>query len=1184
MRILRLNLPAFGPFTDFSLDLSRGEEGIHFIYGPNEAGKSSALRALRQMFFGIPARTTDDFLHPAQKLRAGAAICNRDGVVVEFLRRKGNKHTLRSHDDDSILDETELKRMLGGVDARLFETLFGIDHSSLVEGGREIVEGGGDIGRVLFAAGSGIAGLRAVQRSLEKEADELFKSGQARNPAINQDLSRLDEARKRVKSTALPSSEWVEHEKALRTALEEKQTIEYQLEEKERQLGRLKRVSESKPLIARRKEVLEQLQLVAGAPLLPPDFTDKRRDAVFKLSSAQAADKEARDVVARLDREIGGLDIADHVIKQAEIIEHLHLCLGSHQKAQSDRGRLVVEQQAFEADAGQILRDLGRPADLSGADRWRLTVAQRSRIQRLGHDCQVLARAWEQARGEVNKLVRRRQEVHDEQRRLPEPRQVQPLVKKVRHIQQKGPLEEQLRHLQDSLRETEARAAAGLARLDLWTGSLEELTRLRVPKDETVDRFDADLADADADLRSSGKQVDEEEKKRLALVRQEQQMRLEQAVPTEADLQRARESRQRGWRLIREAWLKKQPRDADAEEFIAGYRGSGDLAGAFEMAVEQADQTADRLRREADRVASQARLRAEQEECSARLAQAKGQLAMAEIRKREILEDWGQQWQSAGLTPLPPKEMRAWLRQLRDLQELAENCQTLRTKRDCLREVIGQCRSELMEEWQRSDAPASNSDESLCGMLERALELADGLQAVEIRRRELEKAASGLDKELADVQRSAQEAADKVAQWQSQWKPAMQELGLTEEATPAEATMVLDRLTDLFEKLRQAEEHRQRIEGIDRDAVEFQRQVRELIDQVAPELNKLPAEQAVLELNARLARARAEQKKLEALTGQREHEMGKRAAAEKMAAEMSQLLESQCREAACSDPQELPRAEERSASRRHLEKQGRNLDEELLLRSGGASLATFVADADSIDADSLPTALRQLAEDVDALKRRKSDLDQTIGEHRNELRKWGGGTDAADAAEQANQLLARIEAHVEEYMRLRLAAVVLRDAIHHYREKNQEPVLQHACRLFAELTVGSFAGLRIDLNDKNEPVLVGVRAATKEPIGVEAMSDGTADQLYLALRFASLETYLDKNEPMPFIVDDVLVNFDDDRAAAALKALAKLSKRTQVIFFTHHKHLLELAEAHVEHEEMFVHRLEARTDALTVSD
>ena len=57
MKILRLDLRAFGPFSDVSLDLAAGSEGFHLIYGPNEAGKSSALRALRNLLYGIPGNT-----------------------------------------------------------------------------------------------------------------------------------------------------------------------------------------------------------------------------------------------------------------------------------------------------------------------------------------------------------------------------------------------------------------------------------------------------------------------------------------------------------------------------------------------------------------------------------------------------------------------------------------------------------------------------------------------------------------------------------------------------------------------------------------------------------------------------------------------------------------------------------------------------------------------------------------------------------------------------------------------------------------------------------------------------------------------------------------------------------------------------------------------------------------------
>ena len=76
---------------------------------------------------------------------------------------------------------------------------------------------------------------------------------------------------------------------------------------------------------------------------------------------------------------------------------------------------------------------------------------------------------------------------------------------------------------------------------------------------------------------------------------------------------------------------------------------------------------------------------------------------------------------------------------------------------------------------------------------------------------------------------------------------------------------------------------------------------------------------------------------------------------------------------------------------------------------------------------------------------------------------------------------------------------------------------------------------------------------------MSGMSSGTADQLYLALRVAAIEDYLDRSDALPFIADDLFVNFDDRRAGAGFRALGELARKTQVLFFTHHAHLLDIA-------------------------
>jgi uncharacterized protein YhaN len=196
---------------------------------------------------------------------------------------------------------------------------------------------------------------------------------------------------------------------------------------------------------------------------------------------------------------------------------------------------------------------------------------------------------------------------------------------------------------------------------------------------------------------------------------------------------------------------------------------------------------------------------------------------------------------------------------------------------------------------------------------------------------------------------------------------------------------------------------------------------------------------------------------------------------------------------------------------------------------------------------------------------------------KNELSKMDGSAKAADLAEQIQIILGGIEKNAEQYARLKIATKVLSMAVERYREKSQGPILKRASMLFNQITNQAFKCIRAEYDDKGQPVIVGIRNGSGDIVRVENMSDGTADQLYLALRLGGLEMYLENNDPLPFIVDDILIKFDNDRASATLQALAKISEKTQLIFFTHHHHLVELAHHHIHPSVLFYHTLTKET-------
>ena len=152
MNFLKLDLLAYGLFTDYTIDFREGEN-LNIVYGQNETGKSTALRAIRSLLFGIDHRTKDNYVH-STNMRVGGSLRHSDGTILNFQRRKGRKDTFLDMEGVPI-DESLLQKFLPGLNKEQFSRRFGIDHDALVFGAEEILKGGGELGQSLFVADFG---------------------------------------------------------------------------------------------------------------------------------------------------------------------------------------------------------------------------------------------------------------------------------------------------------------------------------------------------------------------------------------------------------------------------------------------------------------------------------------------------------------------------------------------------------------------------------------------------------------------------------------------------------------------------------------------------------------------------------------------------------------------------------------------------------------------------------------------------------------------------------------------------------------------------------------------------------------------------------------------------------------------------------------------------------------------
>lgn len=143
-----------------------------------------------------------------------------------------------------------------------------------------------------------------------------------------------------------------------------------------------------------------------------------------------------------------------------------------------------------------------------------------------------------------------------------------------------------------------------------------------------------------------------------------------------------------------------------------------------------------------------------------------------------------------------------------------------------------------------------------------------------------------------------------------------------------------------------------------------------------------------------------------------------------------------------------------------------------------------------------------------------------------------------------------------EYDALGAALAALEQAHSGLQARFSPALNRRAGELLAALTGGKYD--KVALTQQFE-------ALAEEHDGLQprralTLSQGTADQLYLAVRLAVCELVLPAEEPCPLVLDDALANFDDGRCALALEALARLGEERQILLFTCHSREARLAE------------------------
>ena len=1136
MRFHRLDLIKYGKFSDRSVEFPVAKQDFHLIVGPNEAGKSTLRSAIVDLLFGIPSRSPLNFLHPLNELRLGASIGNTSDSL-DFQRAKALKQTLRSP-QDVVLQDSVLTPFLGTADRNFFDQMFGLDHTRLVSGGNSILNAENDVGQILFQSAAGVASLGKIRDALVTEADKLWAPRKSNDRAYYITADQLDKATTALKEATVRTKVWVDANskvESLQDGLIAQRERHQQLQSQRNRLERIRRLA---PFLMTLRDNEHKLAELGEVIELPVDAAATLAIAERELAIALERLELRNSEVEKITEELSTIDVDEAVLELATDIsklDNLRLQYSAYERDIANRkNEIAVLWQAVCHASTQ----LGWTPGSESAIAQRLpTLLVRRELRQLVRDrggiIQTLRAAELAERTKHSEIKTLATQLNDLQIGEIKPALHAALV----NAKSFGDTEIAIQKLQATQLKAKTALEGLLVELGQWSKPLLELMALQPPSQEKVNRLIQErqtiIADRKADLLRLNNKTAEIARIELQIA---QFNELHHPTTLDAVIE-ARSERDALWGVIKTGEI-----DLQRE------------GHAFEEKMVHADKVADRRLEDVEEATELQSLNHLFEREKQSLLTIQGQFSQLEVDLQLFDDRWEQEAVSMGLAGIPLEDIGAWILKRERALSAGIAYQDAQNEFDSISRSIAESRLNLAKALQESGLPVADTD-SLSVLYIQAEQHVQAIDSAKIRHETLSAQLLAAQSLATTLKQTTEDAKAEEGRWSQAWSTSLVKTGLSPDSdcgTVEGALELIDQIAEKLEKMRQIQV--ERIDTMNADLQEFSAEANRLAIIIAPELNDQSAEQISQTFAKRLTNAResfTESSRLkEALHLANSQVLEAKESIQTATASLKPLMEKSGVDTTALLNEAIGRSDEQRRINSEL------VDAKTTLLNGGDGLTRMHIEAE-IDAADLIQLAAELAHINDEIADAVQQQTTLSADHANASRALSeiGGSDAATQAEaQRQEAMAQMSDIAERYVKVFTAGRLLRWSIDRYREEKQGPLLQRAGAIFSTLTSGSFSKLIVDF-EREPMVLEGLRLDGKL-VGISGLSDGTRDQLYLALRLAALEMHLEQAMSLPFIADDLFINYDDVRSKAGFEALRALSEQTQVIFLSHHDHLV----------------------------
>lgn len=213
----------------------------------------------------------------------------------------------------------------------------------------------------------------------------------------------------------------------------------------------------------------------------------------------------------------------------------------------------------------------------------------------------------------------------------------------------------------------------------------------------------------------------------------------------------------------------------------------------------------------------------------------------------------------------------------------------------------------------------------------------------------------------------------------------------------------------------------------------------------------------------------------------------------------------------------------------------------------------FVESINNKNLPDLEEEIMNIETTIDELESSKEELQTALGSYVTESQAIMQDSTMSDLLNQKEAKIQELNDFAKEWLIDKMLLSFIEIAKRDYERDKQPYVITEANKVFNTLTTKRYSRIIKSLEDDELRIEDNLQRSKT----IDQLSQGTKEQLYLALRFGYIKEYCKKNDKFPIIFDDIFVNFDPKRLEAGLKTLCELSKEYQILFLSCHPQIKE---------------------------